>query len=62
MGSERPHGGRRLRKRGGRVGRRGHGVADAVSDEPIPLPPRLHISRSVLIRLSQVLCVAGIGR
>ena len=35
MGSERPHGGRRLRKRGGRVRRRAHGVRDAVSDGPI---------------------------
>ena len=25
--------------------RRGHGVADSVSDGPIPLPPRLRISR-----------------
>ena len=48
MGSERPLGGRRLHKRGGRERRRGHGVADAVSDGPIPLPPRLRISRSVL--------------
>ena len=38
MGSERPHGGRRLHKRGGRVRRRAHGVRDAVSDGPIPLP------------------------
>ena len=48
MGSERPLGARRLRKRGGREGRRGHGVADAVSEGPIPLPPRLGISRSSL--------------
>ena len=39
MGSERPLGARRLRKRGGRERRRAHGVRDAVSDGPIPLPP-----------------------
>jgi len=48
MGSERPLGARRLHKRGGRERRRAHGVRDAVSDGPIPLPPRLGISRSVL--------------
>ena len=41
MGSERPLGGPSLHKREGRERRRGHGVADAVSDGPIPLPPRL---------------------
>jgi hypothetical protein len=39
MGSEGPHGGRRLRKRGGRVGRGGHGVDDPVPDGPMPPPP-----------------------
>ena len=46
MGVEGPLGGRSLRKSGGRERRRGHGVADAVSEGPIPLPPRLRISRS----------------
>ena len=45
MGSERPLGGRGLRKRRGRERRRAHGVRDAVSEGPIPLPPRLGISR-----------------
>ena len=56
MGSAGPLGGRRLRKRGkGRVDasatilreRRGHGVADAVPDGPIPLtPPTTHLDVS----------------
>src|SRR3989338_9216884 len=60
MGSERPHGGRRLHKRGGRERRRGHGVADAVSDGPIPLPPRLCISRSDLIKLNYLRSCAAL--
>ena len=48
MGSERPLGGPSLHKREGRERRRGHGVADAVSDGPMTLPLRLSISRSFL--------------
>lgn len=51
MGSERPLGARRLHKRGGRERRRGHGVADAVSDGPIPLPPaNLQACRYLLLK------------
>ncbi len=50
MGSERPLGGPSLHKREGREGRRAHGVRDAVSDGPIPLPgPRLGISRKTIL-------------
>ena len=45
MGSERPLGGSSLHKRESRERRRAHGVRDAVSEGPIPLPPRLRISR-----------------
>ena len=41
MSSEGPLGGRRLRSAEAERERRGHGVADAVPAEPIPLPPRL---------------------
>ena len=45
MGSEGHHGSRGLRSAEAECERRGHGVADAVPDEPIPLQPRLGISR-----------------
>ncbi len=49
MGSERPLGGPSLHKREGREGRRGHGVADAVSDGPMPLPSRTFIRIAKLL-------------